>query len=98
MSQMADSLSNQNICCTNAQLLQSISSWTWRATNLLSPVLKDTGTLNEKQDKGDRDVTVQLLLLSEMLFKIHENKKVNGHVFRKRTKSVQWSTQWLIIS
>lgn len=48
MSQMADSLSNQNICCTKAQLLQSISSWAWRVTKLLSPFLKDTGPWNEK--------------------------------------------------
>lgn len=53
MSQMVDSLSNQNICSTKAQLLQSISSWTWRMTKLkLSPFLKDTGTRNEKLNKS----------------------------------------------
>lgn len=53
MSQMADSLSNQNICSTKAQLLQSISSWIWRKTKLeLSPFLKDTGTWNEKWNKS----------------------------------------------
>lgn len=45
MSQMVDSLSNQNICSTKAQLLQSISSWIWRMTKWqLSPFLKDTET------------------------------------------------------
>lgn len=53
MSQMADSLSNQNICSTKAQLLQSISSWIWRMTNLaLSPFLKDTEISNGKWNKG----------------------------------------------